>query len=365
MNYNPVTIKETANWFKECLNSQDSLEIKNPIVVTSEGTLKRQKQLTSFDHDSIFSDIEPNPNFESCQRMLDFTQGKEFDGVIAIGGGSVMDTAKVAMATSGTRLNTIEEILIMKDPFPHKVPSIFIPTTHGTGSEVTMWATIWNIKEKKKYSISHSHLYPDIAILDGSLTLSLPIDISLSTILDALSHSFEAIWNKNRNQVSTDYAIQAICLIFDNVAKLKEDSGNLRVRENLLKAANIAGLAFSNTKTAASHSISYPLTIRYHIPHGIASSLPLLPLLKINHSEIEVELEQLMTELNINELSELLKCIEEIPGDSIKYTLQEWNVQREELEELVMLSFTKGRMENNIIDLTEEDVRWILNEIYS
>ena len=79
------------------------------------------------------------------------------------------------------------------------MPSIFIPTTHGSGSEVTMWGTVWNMKEKKKYSIAHLIFYPDYAILDGGLTLSLPIDISFSTTLDALSHSFEAIWNKNSN----------------------------------------------------------------------------------------------------------------------------------------------------------------------
>ena len=347
------------------MDSQDSLEIKNPLVVTSVGTLKRQGQLVCFDSDLIFSDIKPNPNFERCQEAINFIQGEEFDGVIAIGGGSVMDTAKVVMAALGTGLKTIEEILSIDDPFPHRVPSIFIPTTHGTGSEVTMWATIWNMKEKKKYSISHPDLYPDTSILDGSLTLSLPLIASISTILDALSHSFEAIWNKNRNQVSTDNAIQAICLILSNAEKLKEDLNNLRVREKLLKAANMAGLAFSNTKTAASHSISYPLTIRFHIPHGIASSLALLSLLKINRSVIEGELTRLLEGLNMSDLSELEKCIKAIPGDSIKFTLQEWGVQKDELEELVILSFTKSRMDNNIVDLTEDDIRWILNEIYS
>lgn len=365
MYHNPVKVVETDSWVEKCKEVQESLGIHEPLVVTSPGNLRRQKLPTVFNPNSIFSNIAPNPTFESCQDAIYFSNRVEFDGLIAIGGGSVMDTAKIILAASGTGKDTIEHVLRFTDSFPKRVSSIFVPTTHGTGSEVTMWGTIWNIKEKKKYSISNPNLYPDIAILDGSLTLSLPLDISISTLLDALSHSFEAIWNKNRNPKSTDFAIQAICLILENVEKLKHDLKNREARSKLLKAANIAGLAFSNTKTAAAHSISYPLTINFQVPHGIASSLAILPLLEINHSEIEGELGQLLKQLNMKGLSELSSRIKEIPSNVIKYTLQDWGVQKNQLEELVTQSFTKGRMDNNIVELTEEHVWWILNEIYS
>ena len=172
--------------------------------------------------------------------------------------------------------------------FSQTIASIFLPTTHGTASEVTMWGTVWNMKEKKKYSISHPDLYPGVAILDGNLTLSLPLNISIMTVMDALSHSFESIWNKNANPTSTDFAISAICSILDNGEALKENPTDLAIRNNLLKAATVAGLAFSNTATAAAHSMSYPLTIHYGIPHGIASSISLIPLLEKNAEFITI-----------------------------------------------------------------------------
>ena len=144
----------------------------------------------------------------------------------------------------------------------------------------------FGVQLKKKYSISHPDLYPSSAILDGQLTLSLPLTTSIVTIMDALSHSFESIWNKNANPISTKYAIEAIKVILSNIDELKNNPKNNKIRTKILIASNKAGLAFSNTKTAASHAISYPLTQYYGIPHGIAASMPLIPLLKINHDKI-------------------------------------------------------------------------------
>ncbi len=364
MYFNPVKVIETSNWVKAVSRNLAELGIKNPLITTSPEILQLQNIFSVFNQNSIFSNIGSNPTFESCRQAIDFSNKEEFDGIIAIGGGSVMDTAKVVMASMGTGINDVAKLLKVTAPYEARVPGIFIPTTHGTGSEVTMWATIWNMKEKKKYSLSHPDLYPDIAVLNGTLTLSLPVHISLTTTLDALSHSFEAIWNKNANPQSTEYAIEAIILILENIKELKSDLKNNVVRTKLLKASNIAGLAFSNTKTAAAHSISYPLTLRFKIPHGIACSMVMLPLIKINKIAIERELHMILKKLNLSKVSDLEKQIKEIPGDIIKYTLTDWGVRKEHLEELVKQSFTRERMENNIIDLSEERVRWILEEIY-
>ena len=104
-------------------------------------------------------------------------------------------------------------------------------------------------------------MYPSLAILDGNVTLTLPLDISITTVLDALSHSFESIWNKNSNVTSTENAIKAISIILQNVETFKKNISSVNIRNNLLEASATAGLAFSNTKTAAAHSISYPQTI--------------------------------------------------------------------------------------------------------
>jgi len=364
MYHNPVKVLETNNWREKCGKIQEKLGIHNPLVITSNGNLIRHELSKIFNYNSILSNVEPNPTFESCQSAINFADTLRYDGVIAIGGGSVMDTAKVVLAFMGTGIKDIARLLQVTSQYENKVPSVFIPTTHGSGSEVTMWGTVWNMKEKKKYSIAHPELYPDKAILDGTLTLSLPIDISFSTTLDALSHSFEAIWNKNSNPRSTNYAIEAICLILANIERLTEEPQNIDLRNILLKASNIAGLAISNTKTAAAHSISYPLTINFNIPHGIACSLPLLPLLHINKDSINKEINLIIEKLGLINFSELDDCLKRIFSGLFKSNLRKWGIIQSNIDKLVDQSFTKDRMENNIEALTKSDVRTILNKIF-
>ena len=181
--------------------------------------------------------------------------------------------------------------------------------------------------------------------------------------MDALSHSFEAIWNKNANPTSTSYAVEAISLILQNAEDFKKNPLDLNIRKNLLKAANKAGLAFSNTKTAAAHSISYPLTIHYGIPHGIASSMSLIPLLIINSESIQKPLGKIL-EQNVLTFNQFIEKIQSIPQGIIPYNLGKWGVSEANLDQLASESFTKGRMDNNVVELSVSDVRSILNKIY-
>ncbi len=361
--YNPVKIIKTDNWLLGLNSSIENLKITAPIIVTSPGNRKRLNLDSKFDPESIFSNVGSHPTFENCINAIKFCQENMFDGVIALGGGSVMDLAKVVMAHLCLEKSDIYELIEHKGKFPQTIPSIFLPTTHGTASEVTMWGVVWNMNEKRKYSISHPDLYPSIAILDGNLTLSLPLDISIITVMDALSHSFESIWNKNANDTSTDFAVSAICSILKNGEALKKNTSDLLIRNNLLKASTVAGLAFSNTTTAAAHSMSYPLTIHYGIPHGVAASISLLPLLEMNGEFIKEPLDRICknNELTYDELKQTIKAI---PQGVIPCTLDEWGIPENQLLKLAEESFTKGRMDNNIVDLTTDDVLVILKEIY-
>ncbi|MEE9465342.1 MAG: phosphonoacetaldehyde reductase [Candidatus Neomarinimicrobiota bacterium] len=361
---NPVKVITSDDWRSDCARALESLNVRNPLVVTTKGTVDRTGLVQVFPKVNIFPDVEPNPTFTSCQAAIDFGLGGEFDGVVAIGGGSPMDTAKAVMAALGTGKRALPELLAYSEPYPHKVPGIFMPTTHGTASEVTMWGTIWDMDEMRKHSIAHPDLYPSVAILDPDLCLSLPLDISLTTTLDALSHSLEAIWNRNATEESTRYAIDAVCAILANVPKLKDNLGDRSIRAALLKAANIAGLAFSQTKTAAAHSISYPLSLHYSIPHGIAASMTVLPLLEINQDHIRAALDAIMKRLGLDDLEQLRGRIRDIPGGYLKYRLREWGVAKTDLDTLAEESFASPRMANNIVALSQNDVRHILETIY-
>ena len=361
---NPVKIINSSDWYGDLKDTISDFKILNPIVVTSPGNKSRLDLGKYFSESCIFSFVPSNPSFVDCSTIIKFCKAKTFDSVIAIGGGSVMDLAKVALSHLSLGSSDIHKLIAYKSQYNNIIPSIFIPTTHGTASEVTMWGTIWDMNGKKKYSISNYSLYPDIAILDGKLALSLPMDISITTILDALSHSFEAIWNKNANLKSTKFAEDAICLIFDNVFKLKKNPNDLELRNNLMRASTIAGLAFSNTATAAAHSISYPLTIHHSIPHGIAASITLTSLLEINQSHISNSLNIILDRLNLG-IDELANTLLDIPANIISFKLKDWGVRKSELSQIASESFTKGRKENNIINLSEDMVLKILMDVYS
>ena len=360
--FNPVNITHTENWYDDLKSKLDESGSLAPLIVTSKGGISRLSLQEKFEQDSIFVLNTSNPTFEDCDNIIKFCENKKFDSLVAIGGGSVMDLSKLAKAHICSDLSEVEILLKNKTEFKRNIKYFCIPTTHGTASEVTMWGTIWNINEKKKYSISDPFLYPDFALLDAGLTLTLPLDISIMTTMDALSHAFESIWNKNSNPLSTNHAIIAIKIIIENAQLLKDNPNDINIRKNLLIASSISGLAFSNTATAAAHSISYPLTLNFNIPHGIASSITLVEMLDMNKKMILKEIDAICKQLE-KTYEELRKSISKIPEGIYKNDLGSWNVDYNDLDMLTDQSFTKGRMDNNIVDLSRKDVKFILEKV--
>tara|TARA_S200000501_G_scaffold155333_1_gene146524 strand:- start:380 stop:1489 length:1110 start_codon:yes stop_codon:yes gene_type:complete len=227
---------------------------------------------------SIFDHVSPNPSFldlvDPCERIKEAPP----DIIVALGGGSVIDTAKVlALGISG--FDSVRIYLESKNSantLPESaIPIIAVPTTAGTGSEVTKWATVWDTESAQKYSLSREDLYPKNAVIDPELMLALPLGQTISTGLDALSHALESIWNVNANPVSSMYAIAASKRILLHLDKLADDLNAINHRTAIAEAALYAGLAFSNTKTALAHSLSYPLTLHHGVTHGIACSFTL------------------------------------------------------------------------------------------
>ncbi len=315
--------------------------------------------------DHIYNDVEENPSIQSIDKALGFAQKFKPDIIIAIGGGSVIDTAKVVRFGLYLNRSSVMELLEggVTRILGEKPLLIAVPTTHGTGSEVTMWATVWDKVENKKYSVSDIENYPDHSVYDHRLFASLPMSVSISSTLDALSHSFEALWNKNANPVSDHFAFESIKLIIKYIDDLNDPVPE-GVRKGLILASMYAGLAFSNTKTAAAHSISYPLTLKYGIPHGIACSMPLFPLLDINRKGMGDKLERLFMNCEVKSGEEIEKKIKASIKGKVPFSLEEFGVKEDELDGLVGVSFTKERMANNIIELKSSDVREILGKIY-
>ncbi len=227
---------------------------------------------------TIIDNIGTNPDFttltKSCRAYR--KEGGNAEVIVALGGGSVIDAAKV-LATADGDFQRVRRCLESGQGWDSlsSLPVIAVPTTAGTGSEVTPWATVWDKQSKEKYSLNLPGLFPEHALVDPELTLGLPRQLTISTGLDALSHALESIWNVNANPVSSTLAIDAASEVLGTLPALVDDLGNLELRTRMARAALNAGLAFSNTKTALAHSLSYPITLRHGTPHGIACAFSL------------------------------------------------------------------------------------------
>jgi phosphonate metabolism-associated iron-containing alcohol dehydrogenase len=186
------------------------------------------------------------------------------------------------VGTQSGEFDALVALLATGKPFrPHRVKSLIaVPTTSGTGSEVTGWATVWHRAAGRKYSLHLPETWPEAAFVDPELVLSLPPGPTLAAGLDALSHALESIWNINANPISDNHAVNAARAVLATLPKLMQDLRNIELRSQMAFAALTAGLAFSNTRTALAHSISYDMTIHHGLPHGIACSFTLPLVLK-------------------------------------------------------------------------------------
>ncbi len=226
----------------------------------------------------VLDAITPNPDLDDLDDLIGALAGSEFATIVALGGGSVLDTAKtLAVCLHCKRKQPLRSHFRYDHPlaFDHVVPMVAIPTTSGTGAEVTPFATIWDGLQREKYSLAGSSLYPNTALLDPSLTLSLPRNETLVTGLDALSHALESLWNKHATPLSELFATRSIALICDHLPTVLDDPECMPARELMQQASMLSGIAISQTRTAIAHAASYPFTLNFDVPHGLACSFTL------------------------------------------------------------------------------------------
>jgi len=226
-----------------------------------------------------FSDFELNPKIEDAQKGISAFRKAKPDVVVAIGGGSALDMAKLIAGCGvqdGEPIDYIKKTRTLERNGP---PVIAIPTTSGTGSEATRFAVVY--VDGKKYSLAHDNLLPDYVIIDPALTESLPAGATANCGLDALCQSIESIWSVGATDESVGYAIEAVSLAERNL----EDAvsrPNPEVRAAMAKAAHLSGMAINITKTTAPHAFSYAVTTRYKVPHGAAVALTFPVFLEFN-----------------------------------------------------------------------------------
>ena len=334
--FNPVEIIFGENRFKEV---HDALKNKNYIIITHPEDIFRKysDELNSSSNPplSIMTDVQPNPDYKDILELQSKFSllNKNIDYILAIGGGSVTDTAKAIAAFKDKQEYLTDFVRNKKDPkVENPIKIIAVPTTSGTSSELTCWATIWDKEKNNKLSLAHKSLYAEKAIIDPSIMADKPLGLTISTGLDALSHSMESIWNINANPISASHAIQASKLVLENLPLVAKDLKNIELRSNIALACVHAGLAFSNTKTAIAHNLSYPITLNYGIQHGIACSFT-LPIITRSMMGIDgVAEDRLKLIFNDNlesaseKLAEFMRLLEvPLNLNEIKVPVQDWN----------------------------------------
>ena len=269
------------------------LRVKRPIIISDSGLFKlgyiekitnilKENNLQSCVFKDVLADPPENNIFDALKILVSFSA----DGVIGFGGGSSMDVAKALSYFSINKI-PIEKCYGVNNLINKRAPLIQIPTTAGTGSEVTPIA-IFTLESEQKMGIVDPILYADSAILDADLTLELPKNITAYSGIDAMVHAIEAYTTKlKKNPLSDLLAKKALALLGANIKTVVEEPRNRTARQNMLLGSMLAGMAFSNAPVGGVHALAYPIGARFHVPHGLSNSLVLPKVLSFNAKKAE------------------------------------------------------------------------------
>ncbi len=319
----------------------------------------------------VFDELPSEPTWMEAQKTVDAFKEESADCIIAIGGGSVMDVAKLASIASSGEYGVKE---LLEDPLRgvKQVPAILIPTTAGTGSEATPNSIVTVPEKNLKIGIVNPAMIADAVILDGRALIGLPKKIAASTGIDALAHGIECYTSNKANPFSNMFAMEALKLIFNNIIPACERQDAVEEKNNMLLAAFYAGVAITASGTTAVHALSYPLGGRYHIPHGVSNAMMLLPVLKYNKEACLKEFSEIYdavikkeqglsqeekADLLLIEIDTIIKRLE------VPLSLKGYGVSKNDLEALVHDGLeVKRLLVNNKRTVTEEAARMLYLE---
>lgn len=293
----------------------DELEITRAVLVCGRHFAPEAEKLMAGERRvvAVFDRVEQNPQLSGIEETVRLCRVHCADAVIGIGGGSALDTAKFAAAVApnpGCALDYYEG----RQPFraESRLLILAVPTTAGTGSEVTQVSVVSHDREKK--TINNPAFMPTAAVVDPLMTLGVPPRTTMNTGLDAMAHALEGYWSRNHQPIPDLMAVQAVRLVLENLERAYRDGSDLEARENMSLAALLGGLSFALPKTAACHACSYPLSEDYHLPHGEACAFTLDSFVRINADERLEKLSQAVGLRDTEELAERIRALKALGG---------------------------------------------------
>lgn len=321
----------------------------------------------------VISDLPPEPTYMQVQKLVDEFKASGADFIVAVGGGSAMDTAKLASLLATERY-TVKDLLDDPTLAVKTVKTCLIPTTAGTGSEATPNAIVAVPEQELKIGIVNSSMVPDYVVLDAEMIRKLPRKIAAATGIDAMAHAIECFTSNKANPFSDIFALEAFDLIMNNIETACDDPDAMEAKNRMQIAAFYAGVAITCSGTTAVHALSYPLGGKYHIAHGVSNAILLLPVMKFNEPVIRGKLAAAYDRIVHGEKTctteaEKSAWVVERMGQIVRHldiptSLSEFNVPREDLERLVKAGMQVQRLlVNNMRTVTPEDARNIYLEI--
>jgi phosphonate metabolism-associated iron-containing alcohol dehydrogenase len=313
---------------------------------------------------AVYDNVEHNPTSRNVEDGVQFLRKEEGDLVIGLGGGSAIDFAK-ATAILLKNSGSVSEYLSKNREIINKgLPVIAIPTTAGTGSEVTQYASIIHQDTKTKISLTHDYVRPNVAIVEPTLTSTMPKFVTATTGLDSLSQCIEAYWSRNHTPISDVFALNGIKLISENIVNAYNFPDKMEFRSNMSLASLFSGIAISIATTTIVHSVSYPLTVRFNVPHGLACSLTLPSFIRYNSEVSEGRVLDMAKAINTDTVEDFIRKIEEIILNvKLPRRLSNVGVKSEDIDLIVQEGFRPDRARNNPRAVTSEALREILKSI--
>jgi alcohol dehydrogenase class IV len=315
----------------------------------------------------VYNDIEPEPDIEGVMRGRDAAKEEGCDCVVGLGGGSALDTAKAIglMLVNGGHIR--DYVGINKVPYKG-APVIALPTTAGTGSELTIWSVLSDKAAKVKLSVGSPYNCPDLALCDPELTVSLPAFITASTGMDALTHALESYVNKATQPISEAMSIQSMKMIARSLRTAVVQGENLQARYDMLMASLIAAMAFNPTRLGLAHALAIPLGAHFKIPHGVVNAILLPEVMDFNLKgnvskfiEIATLFEMPVAGLSPREAAEQsVIAVRQLKQDvGIHQTLSDYGVKEADLGYIAEEAMTSGNVPVNPVKPTIEDFKQI------
>jgi len=309
--------------------------------------------------------VSADPTAESVQALLDLTCETNPDWIIAMGGGSVLDSAKAAAVLAKNEGTVLQHMRGERQIESEGIPLVAIPTTAGSGSEVTPFASITDSANRQKISLSHDHLFPRFALLDPSLSHSLPAEQTAISGMDALSHAIEGYWSNRATPESDSFGMAAAAMALEALPDAYNRGGDSEARHKMLEASCLAGLSISCARTTAVHAVSYPLTVHYGVPHGTACGMLLPSFIRYNSGELEgkkeAELLEILGMTSMQQLASTVESIKETIG--LPSRLSQLGITQKDIETIVTNGYRPDRMANNPRKISATELTTLLESI--